>query len=152
MMLYNILILSSVGTSNFKPRQRADIKKIELKSNSLKTPCTWNGITGYLQLTYVKLKVMSTPTVQWNRACMENGVCISASAAWMSRPVAVDINYTLCSATQHTVHHTVVLITTQSTNFYMKPDTQLQHIFSETAHWNGWSSQCFPTFSPWMKC
>ena len=34
---------------------------------------------------------------------MENDVCISAIAAWMSRPVAVDINYTLCSATHSTL-------------------------------------------------
>jgi len=27
-------------------------KKIEIKAKSLKTKCTWNGITGYLQLTY----------------------------------------------------------------------------------------------------
>jgi len=100
---------------------------MELKSNSLKTICTWNGITGYLQLTYVKLKVMSTLTVQWNKECMENNVFISASAAWISRPVAVDIHYTLCSATQSTLCtiQWCSLLLKQPTYFYMKPDSQL---------------------------
>jgi len=112
-------ILSTLGISNFTPRQTVDINKIEIIAKSLETICTQNGITGYIKFTYVQLKVMSTLIVQWNRGHMKNDVWISASAAWISRPVAVDINYTLCSATHSTLHHSVMLITTQTAYIFL---------------------------------
>ena len=46
---------------------------------------------------------------------------------------------------QHIVHHSVMLMTSQTAHiFYMKPDAQLQHIFSQTAHSHGWSNPVFP--------
>jgi hypothetical protein len=137
-----------MGTLNFKPRQRADInKKLKWNVKNLKTIHTQNGITDYLKTTYTVLRVMSTLTVQWNRAYLKNNFCISASAALMSRPVAVDIHYTFYSTTHSTTCNNQwcswLLITL---HIFIWNLTHGFSIFSENAHWKGWSKSVFPNF------